>query len=119
MAQIADDVAANLKWSRYQDGLTDMRSGLRMAPESFFFPNGKPPPMPEIWHIYRRMKDWNRLWVEGGLSDQPDLLMQMLDACATGEYQYRTVGLKQLLDVENQVNGHQQTSEQVIPYQTL
>jgi hypothetical protein len=64
--------------------------------------------MPECWYIYRRMKEWNRFWRDGGLADQPELLMQIMDACARGEDQYRSVELPHLKGLESQASGRKQ-----------
>ncbi len=113
MADIADTVAANLKWARYQESIRIPTSGLRMIPENILFPQGKPQPMPEVWLIYRRMKSTGRLWLTGGLADQPELLMQMFDACENGESRYANVELPHLLSLENPTDGHQQPPQAV------
>lgn len=110
MAQIAEAVAANLKWVRYQESIKNPQSGLRMIPENILFPEGQPQPMPEVWHIYRRTKSTGHLWVAGGLADQPELLMLMFDACESGENRYTSVELPHLLALENPTDGHQSTA---------
>ncbi len=113
MAHIADTVAANLKWARYQESIKNPQSGLRMIPENILFPQGKPLPMPEVWLIYRRVKSTGHLWLDGGLADQPELLMQMFDACESGESRYASVELPHLLSLENPTDGHQQSTQAV------
>jgi hypothetical protein len=116
LAQIADDIAANLRWARYQESIKNPQSGLCLIPESFLFPQGKPSPMPDVWLMYRRMKATGQLWFSGGLADQPELLMLMFDACESGESQYIHVDLPHLLSLENPTDGPQQSTQTVWPH---
>ena len=78
-----------LKWEYYQSLIKDNRSGLHSAAQDYWFPDGEPDQMPEVYLTYQQCHEWNKLWWEGGIADQPHLLMMEFDACAAGVAEFR------------------------------
>ena len=78
---IYDNVVLYLKYAEYKRLLdSDLQSGLRMTREDLLFPKGHPSEPPEVLTLYRRADKWGNWW-EGGLSDQPHLLLAEFDMC--------------------------------------
>ena len=107
LQEIADAVADNLKWARYQSSIKDTNSNLRLIPAHILFKNGEPPPMPDIWEVHLRIKRFGP-WFDGGISSQPEMLLRLLEACIIGENTYRTVHLPYLQGLEKPNDGSQQ-----------
>ena len=70
-------------------------SGLRQVPESYYFPRGKPQAIPEVYTLWKRVKE-HGAWVEGGYSKQPHLLMMEFEVCRNAERHFLTVELPAL-----------------------
>lgn len=54
------------------------------------------PDMPEALELLYRLRTWNTLYWEGGLADQPCLLMEELEACIHAENSFKAKQLKNL-----------------------
>lgn len=115
LREITRLVAGNLMWEAYQDKMKDPQCPLRMVPESYIFPQGKPAQMPDLYATYLQLKQWNKLWCEGALGDQPHLLQLALDACAAGESQFAHTDYPQLKKIE-EINGPQQAATGLSAY---
>ncbi len=87
-----------LKWMWYKDKIEDMRSGLKMVPEKYFFPDGDPGQMPEVFYTFKECRFWNTLWWPGTLADQPHILMDEFNACQSAEYNFENNVLPPMLE---------------------
>jgi hypothetical protein len=78
---IYDNVVLYLKYAEYKHLLdSDIQSGLRMIREDVLFPHGHPSEPSDVLGLYRRIEKWGN-WLDGGLSDQPHLLMSEMEIC--------------------------------------
>ncbi len=80
---------ARLRWELYKSLIQDMRSGLRKAKQDYWFPDGEPDQMPEVYGLYQQCHEWNTLWWPGGIADQPHILMMEFDECALAVAEFK------------------------------
>lgn len=74
-----------------------INSPLLKYPPDTLFPDGLRPQMPDIYGQYLQVKRYGKLWWDGGLADQPHIWMQEMDACASGEEDYKSSRAPELL----------------------
>jgi hypothetical protein len=86
-----------LKWSEYKRLIDhDLQSGLRRVPERILFKEGHPDKPPQVLALYRQCEKWGKWW-EGGVADQPHLLMAEFEMCQAAIAYFERVELPYLM----------------------
>ena len=94
---VKDQVRKRLAWDTFHYLAKNRQSGLnKYTSESYWFPDGEPEQMPEVYTTYQQCKTWGKLWWDGGIADQPYFLMMEFDACAAGEADFRSEDLPEM-----------------------
>ena len=101
LESIKQAVRESLKYQEYQRRVAIPGTTLTLLPKAAIFPNGEPDGVPDVYLMYRDCVDWGRLWWDGGIADQPHLLMLEFSACRAAEHDFTTIDLPYLEGLAN------------------
>ncbi len=83
----------HLKYREYKRLVSIPGTPLTLYPQDALFPKGEPDGAPDVYLLYRDCTDWGKLWVEGGMADQPHFLMLEFAACRAAEREFAAIDL--------------------------